>query len=125
MVALKQREDPVRLLGKRFLLAALCVLAVVGAFAVWNTYQKERESAILDGEAQAMALDITDREAKLKSDIAKLQTDRGKETALRQQYALAAEGERVIVIVNQSAQTAPTASSSAFIEWLHKTLPWW
>lgn len=103
----------------------LFAIAVAGVFGVWNTYQKEQEAALLNQEAQAQASDLFEREAQLEKDITNLQTDRGKEAVLRQQYALAARGERVIVIVDQPAQTAPTASSSAFIEWLHKTFPWW
>lgn len=122
---MRQRGDPVRLLGRRLLLAALLGLAIFGLFGVWNTYQKERESAMLDKEAQAQASDLVEREGKLTNDITELQTDRGKEEALREQYALAAKGEHVIVIVDQPAQAAPTASSSAFVEWLHKTFPWW
>ncbi len=125
MAALRQRSDPVRLLGRRLLLVALFILTVLGVLGVWNTYQKERESAALARESQAQALDISQREAKLKRDIADLQTNRGKEEALRQQYALAAQGEHVIVIVDSPAQAPKTASSSAFVEWLHKTFPWW
>ncbi|MBI4087998.1 hypothetical protein HY418_01275 [Candidatus Kaiserbacteria bacterium] len=120
-----QRGDPVRLLGRRLLLMVLFAIAVAGIFGVWNTYQKEREAALLNHEAQAQASDLSEREAQLEKDITNLQTDRGKEAVLRQQYALAARGERVIVIVDQLAQPAPTASSSAFVEWLHKTFPWW
>jgi len=122
---MKQRGDPVRLLGRRALLLGLFALAILGIFGVWGTYQKDREAAALNAEAQAQAADLAQREQELKNNIANLETNRGKEAALRQQYALAAEGEGVIVIVDQATQTQPTASSSAFAEWLHKTFPWW
>jgi cell division protein FtsB len=122
---MKVREDPVRLLGRRILLVALVGVAIVAALGVWNTYEKDREAAVLDSEAQAQAKDLVQRETELKADIANLQTNRGKEAALRQQYALAGQGEGVVIIVNQSAQSAPTASTSAFVEWLHKAFPWW
>lgn len=122
---MRQRNEPVRLLGRRLLLAGLCALVVAGSFGVWGTYQKERESAALDAEAEAQAADLSQREAKLTSDIADLETNRGKEAALRQQYALAAQGESMVLIVDSSAQTPMTASTSAFVAWLHKTFPWW
>jgi cell division protein FtsB len=122
---MRQRNEPVRLLGRRLLLVGLLILSVLGSLGVWNTYQKERESAALDREAQAQAQDLSQREAKFETDIAELQTNRGKEEALREQYALAAKGEHVIVIVDQPEQAPTTASSSAFVEWLHKTFPWW
>ena len=125
MVLKRQRGDPVKLLGRRFLLSGLIAITVMSAFGVWNTYRKEREALALKAEAQARAADLSEREGQLKSDISGLQTDRGKETALREQYALAAAGEHLIVIVDEPAQPPPAASSSAFVEWLHKTFPWW
>ena len=122
---MKNRNEPVRLLGRRFLLVGLLGLAIIGIIGVINTYQKERESAALEKEAVAQATDLTQREAQLQNDVSELQTDRGREGALREQYALAAEGEQVIVIVDRPSQVVPTASSSAFVIWLHKTFPWW
>jgi cell division protein FtsB len=125
MAVLRQREEAVRLLGRRFLLVALGLVAIFGTVGVWNIYQKSRESKILATEAQMQAKDLSDREAELKKDIADLQTDRGREEALRKQYAMAASGEGVIILVEAPAQQAPTASSSAFVQWLHKAFPWW
>ena len=125
MATIRGREDPVRLLGRRVLLGILLAIAIAGVFGLWNIYQKERESAALNAEAQAQLADLERRQQTLTSNIAELETDRGKEAALRDQYALAAKGEGLIVIVDASAPPTQTASSSAFIEWLHKTFPWW
>lgn len=121
----RQRHDAARLLGRRVLLALMISVALAGTFGVWNTFRKERESAALMREAEAQATELVQREGQLKADIANLQTDRGKEEALRQGFALAGAGEGLIVIVDQPAQPTPTASTSAFVEWLHKTFPWW
>ncbi|MCR4325532.1 MAG: hypothetical protein NUV59_01880 [Patescibacteria group bacterium] len=125
MSTARQRGDPVRLLGRRLLLGFLIALTVAAGFGVWNTYKKEREAAELMREAQIQADDLAQREAQLTRDIADLESERGKEAALRQQYALAAKGEGLIVIVDRPAQPQQTASSSAFVEWLHQTFPWW
>ena len=125
MATWRQRGDPVRLLGKRVLLVVLFALVVGGSLGVWRTYQKERESLALDTQARARAADLAEREGKLKKDIDLLQTDRGREEALREQYAFAAAGEGVVIIVDQPGAPVPSASSSAFVEWLHRTFPWW
>jgi cell division protein FtsB len=125
MAVLRQRNEPVRLLGRRLLLLALGVLIVVALFGVWNVYQKDRESEALKKQAQVQLSDLAGREAQLNADIATLQTDRGKEAALRQEYALAAKGEGLIVIVDPASGTPIEATSSAFVQWLHKTFPWW
>jgi len=103
----------------------LLALVVLAASGVWNAYQKERESGALRAQAQAQLNDLTTQQSELNSDINKLQTARGKEAVLRQQYALAAKGEGVIVIVNPSTSTEAATTSSAFVEWLHNTFPWW
>lgn len=124
-MAVRRREDPVRLLGKRLLLVALIAFAFIASLGVWNTYQKDQEATALEAQAQAQAQDLTQREEQLQHDIADLDTARGKEAALREQYALAALGEGVVVIVDQPSTPAPTASTSAFVEWLQKAFPWW
>lgn len=123
-MAIRPRNDPVRLLGRRLLIAALFALVIVAGVGVWNAYRKERDSALMRDEAQARLRDLSGRQDELTSDIAKLETARGKEEVLRDQYALAAKGEKLIVIVNPSTSES-TATSSAFVEWLHNTFPWW
>lgn len=124
LMAPRKRNDPVRLLGRRILLLVLFVGVIFGSIGVWNAYRKERESATLRDEAQRQLSDLSKRQDQLHTDIANLQTDRGKEAILRQQYALASKGEDVIVIVDQ-AQAEPQATSSAFADWFHHTFPWW
>ena len=106
------------------MLVGLFVLVVAAASGVWSAYHKQQESAGLRAQAEAQLKDLTQRQAQLNSDIAKLETDRGKEEVLRDQYALAAKGETMIVIVNPTTTEAAT-TSSAFAEWLHNTFPWW
>lgn len=125
MAIIRPRNDPVRLFWRRLTLVGLLVLFAVAISGVWNAYQKERESGALRRQAQAQLNDLTTQENQLHSDIDTLQTARGKEAVLRQQYALAAKGEGVIVIVDPSTSTQAVATSSAFAEWLHNTFPWW
>jgi cell division protein FtsB len=123
-MAIRPRNDPVRLFWRRLLLLGLFVLVVASALGVWSAYGKEQESAQLRHDAEAQLQDLTTRQAQLQTDIGKLQTDRGKEEVLREQYALAGKGEGLIVIVDPTP-TEPVATSSAFAQWLHKTFPWW
>lgn len=125
MAIIRPRNDPVRLFWRRMAILGLFALVIFAASGVWNAYQKERESGALRAQAQTQLNDLTSQQNELNSDINKLQTERGKEAVLRQQYALAAKGEGVIVIVDPSTPTQATATSSAFAEWLHNTFPWW
>ncbi|MBI5457935.1 hypothetical protein HY971_04400 [Candidatus Kaiserbacteria bacterium] len=123
-MAIRSRNDPVRLFGRRLLLLALLGVIVVAALGAWNAYGKERESRALREQAEMQLSDLSKRQAQLESDIANLETDRGKEQVLREQYALAARGEGLIVIVDAPKAT-PTQATSSVLEWLRKALPWW
>ena len=103
----------------------LIVLFLVLAFGVWNAYQKERESMALRIEAEAQLKDYSDRQDQLNADIASLKTDRGVEGVLRKQYALAARGERVIVIVDPATATPIEPATTTSFERLMKHFWWW
>ena len=122
-MAIRLRNDPVRLFGKRLFLFALLLLVVVAVGGVWNAYQKEREAAALRTQAEVQLDDLAKRQAQLSSDIANLETDRGLEEVLREQYALAAQGEGLIVIVEP--QPEPVHATSTFMDKLKKAFMWW
>lgn len=117
MTASRERNDPLRLMGRRILLAVLGVLVVSASWGVWDIYRKERESARLNAEAQAHLTDLQKRQAQLESDYATLQTDRGKEAALRAEYTMGRQGEGLIVIV-EPPKPAPVQATSSVMQWL-------
>lgn len=123
-MAIRSRNDPVRLFGRRLVLLSLLGLIAVASAGAWNAYGKERESRALREQAEMQLSDLSKREAQLDADIANLETDRGKEQVLREQYALAARGEGLIVIVDAPKAT-PTQATSSVLEWLHKAFSWW
>lgn len=122
-MAIKQRNDPVRLFGKRVMLLALFLLVCSVAWGLWGAYKKERESAILRAQAEAQLNDLLERQQQLSADIGNLQTRRGVEEVLREQYSLAAEDEGLIVIVDQQA-ASPTQASSSMMD-IIKNAFWW
>ena len=124
MATLRPRNDPVKLLGRRLGIAALFLLVIFVGSSVWGAHKKERESAMLRAQAEAQLHDVKTRESQLEGDIAKLETARGKEEALREQYAVAARGEGLIVIVDPHEEV-PEQATSTLREWLHKAFPWW
>ncbi|OGG54294.1 hypothetical protein A3C20_01650 [Candidatus Kaiserbacteria bacterium RIFCSPHIGHO2_02_FULL_55_25] len=119
-----RRRHIVRLLWRRLGTTALFVLVVVAISGVWSVYQKERESLQLRSEAESQYNMLSQQQAQLQSDIANLETDRGKEAALRQQYAVGKKGEGLIVIVDPRPD-APQQASSTIMQWVRKFLPFW
>lgn len=114
-----------RLFGRRLLLLVLLIVALAFSLGVWNIARKARESATLKHQAQAQFADLSKREGQLTSDIEKLKTDRGKEEALRQQYALAAEGEKLIVIIDSTDETLIVATSTSLMQRFMNFFAWW
>jgi cell division protein FtsB len=120
----KDRKDPARLFTRRVGIAALVLLVVFAAAAVWNVYEKERESRALRLQVEGQLEDLRAREAKLNVDIAKLETDRGLEEALRDQYEVAKAGERLLIIV-EPATAAPARATSSVLQWFRDTFFSW
>jgi cell division protein FtsB len=124
MVNWKERRNPVRVFARRLGMLGLVILVIVAVGAVWGVYKKERESRILRTQAEAELADLRLREERLKEDIEKLQTDRGLEERLRDQYEVAKKGERLLIIV-EPATPAPTRATSSVLQWFRDVFPWW
>lgn len=113
-----------RLLWRRLGIVALFILVLVALSGVWNVYQKERESRALRRQAETQYATLSQQQGQLETDIASLQTLRGKEAALRQQYAVGKQGEGLIIIVDPKPQALVRASST-LMQWVHTFLPFW
>lgn len=122
----RDRKKVVRLFLKRVGLVALLLLVGVAGSGVWRVYQKEKESRLLRHESEVELSDLETRKDRLSKELDELGTSRGKETILRERYALASAGEGMIVIVDPSAtQTSATTTPQETQSWLHKILSWW
>ncbi|MBI2612442.1 hypothetical protein HYW59_01340 [Candidatus Kaiserbacteria bacterium] len=117
-----QRQAAARLFLRRLGLVALFVLVVFAAAGVWGVYQKEQESAERRAEAEAARTDLEERQGQLSADIERLESDRGLEEALREQYSLAERGEQLIVIVDTAATSIEATSTSR--GWLGRIFHW-
>src|SRR3989344_3242175 len=106
-----QRQSAVHIFVRRLALLAMFVLIVGASTGVWGVYEKERESRTLRDQTERERAELSAREAQLAGDINRLKTDRGMEEALREQYALAAQGEKLIVIV-EPPEPEPTQATS-------------
>lgn len=120
----KKRNEIARLLWRRTLLVGLFCAVVISASSVWNIARKERESAILRDEARAQLAALEGRKERLDESLKRLQTERGLEEELREQFSLAREGEELIVIVEKTPEPVPEPPPPSFIERLKRGF-WW
>jgi len=120
----RERHNPVRLFGKRLLLLALFAGAVLLVPGVWKVYTQERESRILKNEATQELSELQGREELLRARTEALDTEYGLETVLREQFSLAREGEKLIVIVNRPPQEITAENNSYLANWFTQLLHW-
>ncbi len=82
-------------------LALLFVIVIVFAYNLIGLLEKERETS----KKKELALDqieaLKKRELTLKTDIARLETDEGIESAIREKYQVVKPGEKVVTIVDE------------------------
>lgn len=93
----------------------LVILIIITGFIVHSTYkivQKYRESAGYVNALKQKATDLTSREIQLKNDIARLSTDEGIDSEIKEKFNVSKEGERVAIIVDQTDNSSGTATSS-------------
>lgn len=125
MAIVGKRSDPVRLFARRLALLAIFIIVLFALSALWDVYKKERESRILKEQAEAQLYDLTMQESHLSGEISRLQTVRGKEEMLRENYQLAKQDEHMIMIIDPPATEPVQATTSPIMKWMHRFLPFW
>lgn len=125
MATYGSKRDPIRLFWRRLGILALFAVLVIALSGVWGVWRKERESRALRNEAQLQAQDLATQAAELQKNIAKMETNRGKEEVLREQYSVGAPGEQMIIIVNPDQPQPIAATSTGIRALVHKFLPFW
>jgi cell division protein FtsB len=109
-----------RLLYSRGFSLILFVLVVLMAHSVWQIWQRSRLVAAGRDDMAAQVAALAAREAVLKSDLAALDSERGREAVIRQKFAVIKEGEGVVTVVTPPAPTSTVASTSR--TWWQKLL---
>ena len=80
----------------------LIVLTIILIIFIWNTFVlvgKMQETSKNKKIEENKITDLENRKEKLIEDIEKLNTDKGKEEIIRENFGMVEEGEQVIVIV--------------------------
>ncbi len=96
---------------RRFFYSPLSVglLLVITLFVgkvSWNAYRKAADSGQALAEAQKAYSSLEERHVFLSNEITKLGTKRGQEEVLRNRYSVAKEGERMVIIVEDTGTSS-------------------
>ena len=98
---------------------AVLVLLILGLGLLRSVYLTWRRERLSDSRRQTVLDQLTaleGRQSQLTADLDLLQTERGVEAKIRQQFSVAKEGEKVLNVI------LPLATSSTSTE---SSLPWW
>ncbi len=125
MAIVGKRSDPVRLFARRLAILILFILILAACSALWDVYKKERDSRVLRNQAEAQLYNLSMQEDHLNGEISRLETARGKEEMLRQNYELAREGENMIMIIEPPESPPEQATSTPMMRWMHRIIPFW
>lgn len=113
-----------RLLRQRLLILILLGSVLLLIPAAWSAFGKEQESRANRNEAEIQLAQLKSQEEALEQDVARLETERGVEDALRHRYDVGSSGEGVIYIVDQKATTTePANTRSGLFGWLGALWP--
>jgi cell division protein FtsB len=93
----------------RPVLVVLTIILIVFVWKVVSLTGKLQETYKNKKIEQEKILDLQKRKEKLSGDILKLNTDKGKEEIIRENFGLVKEGENVIVIIDDKEKTEAPA----------------
>ena len=81
---------------------------------------KDRESAQSVNNLKAKMATLSDREAQLKAEIARLGTSEGVDTLIKEKFSVSKEGERVAVIVDEPNSSTSSSTGETKINWFQR-----
>ena len=119
MARIKKATNFRRVAASPLTLLFLVGAVVLGGRGVWRLYQRNLIPTRERAAATAELARLEAREQELKTAVASLETTEGKKAVLRENFPVAAPGERVIHLLDDKAPTG-TASGSVLDE-----APWW
>jgi cell division protein FtsB len=102
--------------------AAIALLVIpIGflGYAALGAYGKATDSGMRREAAEEELYRMEERQRALVSDIELLESDRGKEEALRERYQVGREGEHMLVLINDTAdepEPLPVSKPASFWE---------
>ncbi len=114
----EQKRQARRMIYSKVVMCGLLVFCVILTNGLFNMYGRARESLDRKNFSAYSLTQLEQREAKLKSEIERLNSRTGLEEELRNRYSFSKEGERVIIIIEDEdgTRSATTTDEASFTE---------
>ncbi|MBX4209526.1 hypothetical protein KW799_02455 [Candidatus Parcubacteria bacterium] len=118
----QERRRLKRFLHSRYAIAALAVLCLLLTHAVWGAYQKYRKSGDISERIRSDVESLEARQASLSQSINALDTVEGREKEIRDRFGVVKDGERMVVLVDDSSTDRQSASAAGSGGWWSKLI---
>ncbi|MEX2010486.1 MAG: septum formation initiator family protein [Parcubacteria group bacterium] len=105
MKELQQRQKLKRRIYSTPVLIALACLVVIFARGTYQVFQKRGESVDHVSSLEQKVRDLEEKERRLSSGIAALNTPEGIEREVKEKFNVSKEGEYVVILVDQNTST--------------------
>lgn len=89
----------------RVTLIILAIFVLLSVRSVWTVYQKQRESAVFEAQAEERLNTLVAQQNELHGDITRLSTPEGVETEIRSKFNVVKNKENMVIIVDDTATT--------------------
>ena len=127
---MKELQRKQKIKKRLYSIPALVVLLLVTILSIRGAYSvvgKDQESSHYVDQLKTKMADLTAREAELKTEIARMNTNEGVNTVIKEKFSVSEPGEHVAIIVDQptSSTTTPVDNLNWFQELWKNFLNLW
>jgi cell division protein FtsB len=112
MVDFQQKKNIRKVMYSRITIFIFFIIVIFLVRAVYDIYKKERMSAKSVASVEENYNDLKNRQNMLKSEIERLNTDKGIEEEIRSKFSVAKPGETVVVVIDSSSSTSTDSESA-------------
>jgi cell division protein FtsB len=111
MVDFQQKKNIRKVMYSRITIFIFFIIVIFLVREVYDIYKKERMSAKSVASVEENYNDLKNRQNMLKSEIERLNTDKGIEEEIRSKFSVAKPGETVVVVIDNSSSTSTDSES--------------
>jgi cell division protein FtsB len=111
MVDFQQKKNIRKVMYSRITIFIFFIIVIFLVREVYDIYKKERMSAKSVASVEDNYNDLKNRQNMLKSEIERLNTDKGIEEEIRSKFSVAKPGETVVVVIDNSSSTSTDSES--------------
>ncbi|HEU5114497.1 MAG TPA: septum formation initiator family protein [Candidatus Paceibacterota bacterium] len=108
----QERRRIKRFLHSRYAIAVLAIVVLVLVRGVWNVYGKYEKSKEIADRMQSDLSSLQSRESSLSKQIDALSTPEGKEREIRDRFGVVKDGEKMVILVDDSTTSTQTAAAA-------------